>query len=101
MSVNRKTQSLRQGSVRGNKKSRVFRHAHSRHNFFNRLMRHYPRWTWWVGGLGIVVFYVWIFYYIFVGPFGFRWRALYGDAKYPEGYEIRGIDISHHQGDID
>lgn len=41
------------------------------------------------------------FYYIFVGPFGFRWRALYGDAKYPEGYEIRGIDISHHQGNID
>lgn len=37
----------------------------------------------------------------FVGPFGFRWRALYGDAKYPEGYEIHGIDISHHQGDID
>lgn len=41
------------------------------------------------------------FYYFFVGPFGFRWRAIYGDAKYPEGYEIRGIDISHYQGDID
>ena len=31
----------------------------------------------------------------------FRWRALYGDAEYPEGYEIHGIDISHYQGKID
>lgn len=37
----------------------------------------------------------------FVGPTGFRWRALYGDAEYPEGYEIHGIDISHYQGKID
>ena len=45
--------------------------------------------------------YIWFFYYFFVGPFGFRWRALYGDVSYPEGYEIHGIDISHHQGHID
>lgn len=45
--------------------------------------------------------YIWIFYYFFVGPTGFRWRALYGDPKYPEGYEIHGIDISHYQGKID
>ena len=45
--------------------------------------------------------YVWFFYYFFVGPFGFRWRALYGTVNYPEGYEIHGIDISHHQGRID
>ena len=25
---------------------------------------------------------------IFVSPTGFRWRALYGDEVYPEGYEI-------------
>jgi len=48
----------------------------------------------------VVALYIWAFYYFFVGPFGFRWRALYGDAKYPEGYEIRGIDISHYQGKI-
>ena len=45
--------------------------------------------------------YIFFFYYIFVSPFGFRWRALYGDVSYPEGYEIHGIDISHHQGTID
>ena len=51
--------------------------------------------------MAVVAVYVFLFYYFFVGPFGFRWRALYGDQKYPEGYEIRGIDISHYQGDID
>ena len=59
-----------------------------------------PRVAWWVGGIGIVALYIWAFYYFFVGPTGFRWRALYGDARYPQGYEIHGIDISHYQGDI-
>ncbi len=49
----------------------------------------------------LVVTYCWTFYFFFVEPFGFRWRALYGDPSYPEGYEIHGIDISHHQGKID
>ena len=57
--------------------------------------------AWWIGGILVSVAYVWAFYYFFVGPFGFRWRALYGDANYPGGYEIRGIDISHYQGEID
>ena len=51
--------------------------------------------------MSVVAAYIYFFYYIFVGPFGFRWRALYGDVSYPEGYEIHGIDISHHQGHID
>lgn len=45
--------------------------------------------------------YTWFFYSTFVEPFGFRWRALYGEPSYPEEYDIHGIDISHHQGDID
>ena len=65
-----------------------------------RLLQKLPSWAWWVGGLAIVALYVWFFYYFFVGPFGFRWRALYGDVSYPDGYEIHGIDISHHQGRI-
>jgi lysozyme len=64
------------------------------------LFSKYPKWAWWIGGIGIVAVYIWVFYYFFVGPFGFRWRALYGDANYPSGYEIRGIDISHYQGKI-
>lgn len=45
--------------------------------------------------------YIWVFYYFFVSPFGYKWRAIYGDVSYPEGYEIHGIDISHYQGNID
>lgn len=66
-------------------------------NVFNR----YPSWAWWLGGIFVVGIYVWAFNYFFVSPTGFRWRALYGDRKYPEGYMIHGIDISHYQGEID
>lgn len=41
-----------------------------------------------------------VFIYI-VAPHSPRWQALYGKEVYPEGYSIRGIDISHHQGEID
>ena len=75
--------------------------AHKRPNVVVRLLQKVPSWGWWIGGLAVVAGYIWFFYYIFVGPFGFRWRALYGDVSYPEGYEIHGIDISHHQGTID
>ena len=59
------------------------------------------RLAWWIGGCAIVILYIWAFYVFFVSPTGFRWRALYGDQDYPEGYEIHGIDISHYQGKID
>ncbi len=71
-----------------------------RPGLFARLSRRVPGWSWWLGGLLLVAAYIWFFYYIFVSPFGFRWRALFGDISYPEGYEIHGIDISHHQGTI-
>lgn len=63
------------------------------------LSRH-PKWTWWLGGFVMAAIYVWVFYFYFVGPTGFRWRAIYGDPNYPDGYEIQGIDISHYQGEI-
>ncbi len=75
--------------------------AHKRPNVLVRMLQKVPSWGWWLGGLAVVACYIWFFYYIFVGPFGFRWRALYGDMNYPDGYEIHGIDISHHQGHID
>jgi lysozyme len=59
-----------------------------------------PRWLYWIGATGLLAGYVWLFYYLFVSPFGFRWRALYGDPSSPSGYEIHGIDISHYQGRI-
>lgn len=78
----------RRGGSRGRRRSSPF-------------LQRYPRWAWWIGGTAVIVLYVFLFYHFFVGPTGFRWRALYGDAEYPEGYEIHGIDISHYQGKID
>lgn len=60
-----------------------------------------PKWKLWAGGIAALAVYVIAFYYFFVSPTGFRWRAMYGDSRYPEGYEIHGIDISHYQGVID
>ncbi|MBP7856934.1 MAG: glycoside hydrolase family 25 protein [Prevotella sp.] len=78
------------------------RHAHFPVSIIHfSLFQRGPRWAWVVGALGVIALYIWIFYYFFVGPTGFRWRALYGDAKYPGGYEIHGIDISRYQGEID
>ena len=74
---------------------------HRRPNVFIRLLQHMPGWAWWIGGAVVSALYIYFFYYFFISPFGFRFRALYGDISYPEGYEIHGIDISHHQGDID
>ena len=78
----------RRGGSRGRRRSSSF-------------LQRYPRWAWWIGGTAVIVLYVFLFYHFFVSPTGFRWRALYGDAEYPEGYEIHGIDISHYQGKID
>lgn len=78
----------RRGGSRGRRRSASF-------------LQRYPRWAWWIGGTAVIVLYVFLFYHFFVGPTGFRWRALYGDAEYPEGFEIHGIDISHYQGKID
>lgn len=78
----------RRGGSRGRRRSSSF-------------LQRYPRWAWWIGRTAVIVLYVFLFYHFFVGPTGFRWRALYGDAEYPEGYEIHGIDISHYQGKID
>lgn len=88
-------------------RKKALRHTRSRERRFHkpsvlsRLWNFMPGWAWWIGGGLVVAAYIWVFYYFFVSPFGFRWRALYGDAKYPDGYEIHGIDISHHQGEID
>lgn len=45
--------------------------------------------------------YVLLLYHLFVAPVNLRWRGLFGTTKYPAGYSIGGIDVSHHQGRID
>ena len=91
--------SNRTTSIRGTR--RKTRRRSKRSSRPRGVFARYRRWAWWIGGVALVVLYVWAFYYFFVGPTGIRWRALYGDAEYPDGYEIHGIDISHYQGTID
>lgn len=57
----------------------------------------------WMAAACVVFFYVFLFYTFLIIPSSVRsrWRALYGDTVYPEGYSIHGIDVSHHQGHID
>lgn len=77
--------------------TRKRRYHRKRKSVFMRL----PAWVRWLGGFVVVVAYIAAFYYFFISPYSFRWRAIYGETDYPEGYEIHGIDISHYQGHID
>lgn len=93
------THTSRTISANTRRKTSVRRHGASHH--FPSIFYKCPKWAWWIGAVAIVIVYIWAFYYFFVSPTGFRWRAIYGDAEYPDGYEIHGIDISHYQGEID
>ncbi len=62
--------------------------------------RRFTPWGVLLGSLIAVVAYVAVLYFVFVGPLSFRWRAIFGEPAYPEGYEVRGIDISHYQEDV-
>ena len=48
----------------------------------------------------VIIIYCYLFYSNFVRPYSYRWKALYGEVKYPKG-EIRGLDVSHYQKNID
>jgi len=48
----------------------------------------------------VAIIYVFFLYKTFVGPYSFRWKALYGHVTYPTG-TVRGIDVSHYQQEID
>ena len=63
-------------------------------------LRRVPSYILWTALGIIVVSYITFFYKTFVGPYSFRWKALYGNVTYPKG-KVRGLDISHYQGDID
>ncbi len=84
--------------VRG--KSVVSSHGSARH-FLPQWLRTVPKFAFVLGAIFMIIVYVWVGYHYIVGPTGFRWRALYGEVDYPNGYEIHGIDISHYQGSID
>lgn len=51
--------------------------------------------------LALVGLVCWMFYYYVANRYISKWQAKYGSEIYPDGYSIHGIDVSHHQGDID
>ena len=63
--------------------------------------RRWPSWAVWTGGVLLAVAYIAFFYHFFVDSSSWRWKAIYGDPVYPEGFDVHGIDVSHYQEDID
>jgi lysozyme len=63
-------------------------------------LRRVPSYVLWTALAIIIVAYIAFFYKTFVGPYSFRWKALYGHVTYPD-WKVRGLDISHYQGGID
>ena len=53
-----------------------------------------------MGAFMFLLLAAFVIYFFFISPYSFRWRAMLGEPTYPEGYDIRGIDISHYQGAI-
>ena len=53
-----------------------------------------------IGAIALLAF----FYYFFIRPYSYRWKPCHGFKAYgvclPINYKVHGIDISHHQGNI-
>ncbi len=52
----------------------------------------------------VAIAFIFAFYYFFIRPYAYRWKPCYGYKAYgicmPSGYDVHGIDLSHHQGQI-
>ncbi len=60
-----------------------------------------PSWAIWAGALSLGIGYLLFFYYYFVEPSSFRWKAADTKPVCPEGFDVHGIDVSHYQNDVD
>ncbi|NDV59393.1 glycoside hydrolase family 25 protein [Bacteroides sp. 519] len=73
----------------------------TRKNFFGSI----PAWVKHLFSLGIIFLFSVSFYYHFIRPYPYFWKPCRGVRGYgvclPDGYPVHGIDISHHQGNID
>lgn len=68
-------------------------------SFLSRLS-HISIWGYLLAVVVAIALYCFVLFYFFVDPYSFQWKAIYGETTYPEGYEIRGIDVSHYQQEI-
>lgn len=64
------------------------------------LLSHNYVWILGLGALAIIAAIIFLIYFIFVDPYSFSWRSARDSSFHPEGYNIRGIDISHYQNEI-
>lgn len=62
---------------------------------------HYSFWTYTIGAILFFGILCGAFYYFFIDSNSFRWRSIFHTTTYPEGYNVRGIDVSHYQEEID
>ena len=64
-----------------------------------------PLWQRVVVSLALVVGAGCLFYWFAVRPYAYRWKPCYGFQEYgvclPSRYSIHGLDLSHHQGEVD
>lgn len=88
-------------AVKGKKSARKTRGNRKRGTNPLLFFKRWPKWVVWTVAALLVVAYLFIFYYFFVDPYSFRWKSIYGEPVYPEGFDVHGIDISHYQGEID
>lgn len=96
-----KKRTSRSRSANSAKRRTSVRKQSSRLTWAERSFGHGYKRVIWIGGIVILLFYAFLFYKYFVSPYTTRWRALYGEIEYPAGYNIHGLDVSHHQGTID
>lgn len=83
-----------------NKKQKGTQH-YRRKKSTSKKKNSFPKWLKYLIEVLLIILYVWGFYHLFISSFNFRWKGIYGSKNYPEVSEIHGIDISHHQGDIE
>lgn len=70
----------------------------------NKTVKEIPGWVYKLLMFLIAIVFIFLFYYFFIRPYSYRWKPCYGFKAYgicmPSSYKVHGIDISHHQGDI-
>lgn len=83
------------------RKIRKTKHKGKPFAFIENLLR-LPAWKLLLGAVAGCAIYIFLFQFVFLSPRTTTiWKAFFGDSKYPEGYSVQGIDISHYQGKID
>lgn len=69
------------------------------------VVRPMPLWKRVVVSVSLVAAFAFLFYWLAVRPYAYRWKPCYGFQEYgvclPSRYMIHGLDLSHHQGEVD